>query len=268
MAPKTARTAPAPSPVRYFYWILIAVALVGIAVLVWTVVRARVGGSAAVEPVNMDSTNLRAIYAKAVPQTVGQPTAPVKMVVFSDYMCPYCGEWAAQVQPRLIEDYVKPGKLQIVYYDFPLGGAHKYSFLAARAARCAGEQGKFWDMHDYIFGRQSEWSFQGTTPVKTFEGYAKAVGLDDARFNACLESEKYADIVTANHMLGEKLGVDATPTVIINEKKINDPIKYDLLQQVIAQSGGAPAAGQPGAAPAAGAQPTATPAAPATGSAQ
>jgi len=241
VAQKTSSAPPAKPPLRLFYWILIVVALVGIAALVFLVVRARVGGSAALAPVQMDTTNLRAIYARATPETIGQPGAPVKLVIFADYTCPYCGQWAAQVQPRLVQDYVNAGKLQIVYYDFPLGseGEHQYSFLAARAARCAGEQGKFWEMHDYLFGRQSEWSFAASTPVKTFEGYARALGVDQAKFDACLESERFADVVTANHLLGERLGVNSTPTVIINEKKIDDPIKYDVLQQVIAQSGGA-----------------------------
>ena len=242
MAPQSRRTQPAKSAYRSFYWILAAIALVGIAVLVYSVVRARSGGSAAMEPVKLDSTSLAAINARTSPQRLGSPNAPVKLVEFADYTCPYCGHWAAQVQPRLIQDFVNTGKLQIVFYDFPLGseGEHKYSFLAARAARCAGEQGKFWEMHDYLFGHQSEWSFASGAPVKTFEGYARTLGVDPAKYNACLESDRYADAVTADHMLGEQLGVDSTPTIIINEKRLSDPglNDYDSLKKTIEGAAG------------------------------
>ncbi len=242
MAPQSKRAAPAKSPYRAFYWILIAVALVGIAALVFAVVRARTGSGAAMTPVKIDSTSLRAIAAQATPEKLGPDNAPVKLVIFSDYTCPYCGQWAAQVQPRLLQDYVNPGKLQIVYYDFPLGteGEHKYAYLAARAAHCAGEQGKYWEQHDYMFGRQSDWMFAATPPVKTFEQYARTVGLDPQKFNACLESDKYADVVTAEHALGEQLGINATPTVIINERRLNDPglQDYDALKKTIEQAAG------------------------------
>lgn len=242
MAPQSKRAAPAKSPYRAFYWILIAVALVGIAALVFSVVRARRGGGAAMAPVKIDSTNLRAIYAQATPQKLGSDKAPVKLVIFSDYTCPYCGQWAAQVQPRLVQDFVNPGKLQIVYYDYPLGteGEHKYSYLAARAAHCAEDQGKYWEMHDYLFGRQSDWSYAVTPPVKPFEQYARAVGLDPQKFDACLQSDRYADVVTAEHALGEQLGVNATPTVIINERRLSDPglTDYEGLKKAIEQAAG------------------------------
>ena len=241
MAPQSRRTAPAKSPYRIFYVILVAVALVGIGFLVFSVVRARTGGSAAMQPVAIDSTNLAAISARAAPQRLGSADAPVKLVEFADYTCPYCGQWAAQVQPQLIHDFVNAGKLQIVFYDFPLGseGEHRWSFLAARAGRCAAEQGKFWEMHDYLFGHQSEWTYANTPPVKAFEGYARSVGADPAKYNACLESERYADAVTASHMLGEQLGVDSTPTIIINEKRLSDPGlgNYDALKKTIEDAG-------------------------------
>ncbi len=244
MAPQSRRTAPAKSPYSYFYWILAAIALVGIAWLVFTVVRSRSGGSAAMAPIQIDSTNLAAVSAKASPHTLGSSSAPVKLVEFADYTCPYCGEWAAQVQPRLVQDYVNTGKLQIVFYEFPLGseGEHKWAFLAARAARCAGEQGKFWEMHDKLFGSQSQWTFAATAPVKTFEGLAASLGLDGGKFNACLESDRYADAVTASHVLGEQLGVDSTPTIIINQRRLGERemglSDYDGLKRAIAEAGG------------------------------
>src|SRR5690606_8784396 len=120
-----------------------------------------------------------------------------QVVVFSDFMCPYCGQFTLQVERLLKENYAQTGKIHYVYYDFPLGGAHRHSFLAARAARCAGDQGKFWEYHDYLFGQQSEWSYKRNPPVGEFEDYAEALGLDRAAFSECLRSDRHADVVSA-----------------------------------------------------------------------
>ncbi|MBX6365949.1 MAG: DsbA family protein [Gemmatimonadetes bacterium] len=250
--PQSRRATPQKSSYRSFYWILGAIAVVGIGVLLFAVLRAR-AGRAATEPVPMQALTSQELFQKARPVTLGESSAPVRMVVFSDYMCPFCGQWAAQVQPALVNDFVKSGKLQILYYDFPLGGAHRWSFLAARAARCAEAQGKFWEYHDLLFGRQSEWSASTSEPVGLFETYAGTVGLDPAKFNACLESDQYAELVTANRQLGEQLGVDATPTIIINQEKVQNPLDYGVLRDLIAkEAGAAPAAGTAPAAPSGG----------------
>ena len=256
MAPQSSRKAPAKSPYRAFYWILGVIALAGIGALALSVLRARGGGAATMEPVKMDSTNVREVFARAKAEKVGPDSAPAKLVVFSDYQCPGCGQWASQVQPRLVEEFVKAGKLQIAFYDFPLLQIHKYSFLASRAARCAGEQDRFWEMHDYIFGRQSDWSFASSAPVKTFESYARTVGVDGPRFDTCLESDRFADVVSANRLLGTQLGINGTPTVILNEMKLGDPglRDFDGLRRAVQR-----AAGMSAAAPA---QPAPTPAAP------
>jgi protein-disulfide isomerase len=245
------RATPKKSSYSSFYWILGAIAVVGIAALLYSVLRARTG-RAATEPVPMAALSSQQLYQTARPVTLGEASAPVRLVVFSDYMCPFCGQWASQVQPALVNDFVKPGKLQILYYDFPLGGAHRWSFLAARGARCAEAQGKFWEYHDALFGKQSEWSAATSEPVKLLEQYAGTVGLDQAKFNACLESDQFADVVTANRQVGDQLGVDATPTIIINQQKINNPMDYGLLKQLIEKeaAAAAPAGAAPATAPA------------------
>lgn len=238
-----AKKATARSPYRAFYIALGVVAVLGVAALVWSVARARTS-KAAVRPLDLGALaeNPRALYEKAVPMKAGPDSARVRIVVFSDYTCPYCGRFAAEVQPQLMRDFVNPGKVQLVYYDFPLGGEgeHRYSFLAARAGRCAAEQGKFWPFHDLIFGQQSEWSFQPGLPVEYFERDASRLGLDPRRFAACLESDRYVDVVAANRLLGERLGVDQTPTVIMDQRRIEDPLKYaDFKRRIEAALGGA-----------------------------
>jgi protein-disulfide isomerase len=227
------------SNLTMFYWILGAVIVVGLGAIAFAKYKSTDTQGAVDKPVTLaDSTDARSIYQRATPMTLGNADAKVKLVVFSDYQCPYCGQWASQVQTALINDYVKTGKLQFVYYDFPLGGAHKYSFLAARGARCAGDQNKFWEYHDLLFGQQSEWAFRSGIPMDDFEKYADQVGVNRPQFDACLKSDKYADVVTANRILGDQLGVGATPTILINNRKVREPLDYKEIKDMIAKEGG------------------------------
>lgn len=230
---------PKKSSLTKFYWILGAVIAIGVAAIAYAKFKSGDTQGAVDKPVTLaDSTDARSIYQKATPMQLGEGTAPVKLVVFSDYQCPYCGQWASQVQNALVNDYVKTGKLQLVYYDFPLGGAHKYSFLAARAARCAGEQNKFWEYHDLLFGQQSEWAFRAGVPIDDFDKYADQVGVKRDQFDVCLKSDKFADVVTANRLLGDQLGVNATPTILINNRKVREPLDYKEIKDMIAKEGG------------------------------
>jgi protein-disulfide isomerase len=239
-----------------FYLILGGIAVVGIAAIAWVVMRNKTS-DVAISPVEVPGAdNPQALVEKAKGVSVGSDAAPVKMLVFSDYQCPYCAEFASMIEPAIVKEFVPTGKLQFVYYDYPLGGAHKYSFLAARAARCAGEQNKFWEYHDMVFGKQSEWAAEEGMPLKTLLGYGNDLGLDAGAFKSCVDSDKYQDIVSANHLLGEKLGVNATPTIFVNGRRISGQTMDDLtknLRSTIASEAGA-------AAPA--------PAAPATTTAQ
>src|SRR5690606_28880923 len=132
-------------------------------------------------------------------------------------------------------NYVERGLVRLTYYDFPLGGAgqHRHSFIAARAGRCAEDQGRFWEYHDVLFGRQTEWSFARTAPVDQLTQYAEYVGLDRARFSECLNSDRHADVVTANRLLGEQLGVGATPTIFIGQRSFPEWSNYQAMSQAI-----------------------------------
>ena len=229
---------------KSFYWILVVIAVVGVAAIAWIVLRGRTG-NAAVDPVPVEGAdNPQALVAKAQGISIGNDNTPVKILVFSDYQCPYCAQFASMIEPGIIKEFVPSGKLQFVYYEYPLGGAHKYSFLAARAARCAGDQGKFWEYHDLVFGRQSDWAEEENQPLGTFLDYGKQLGLDEGKFKSCVESDKYQDIVSANHLLGEKLGVNSTPTIFVNGRRVTGTTMDDLtknLREVISREAGAAA---------------------------
>ncbi len=191
--------------------------------------------SAQIAPV-LNSSDL---MAKARGVTRGNTNAPVKLMVFSDYMCPWCGEYATTVANRIRTDFIDTGKVVEIYYDFPLGGSHVHSFLAGRAARCAEDQNRFWEYHDLLFSRQKEWSGERTPPTKMFIDYAKTVGLEKGKFASCLQSDMHADLVEYNRQLGEQAGVNSTPTVFINGQRSAAGLDYDRLKLEIEAASGA-----------------------------
>ena len=214
------------SGLQPFYYVLGGLALLGVIAIAWTALRNR-GGGAALQPVPLEGLNNQEVIARAQGIKLGPDNAPAKLLVFSDFMCPYCGQFASVIEPQLKSTYIDTGKLQLVFYDFPLGGAHVHSFLAARAARCAGDQNKFWEYHNTLFGRLSEWGAAASPPVDQFIDLAGAVGADKGAFGECLKSDKYQDVVSASRLLGDQLGVNATPTLILNGKRVRGEIGLD-----------------------------------------
>lgn len=220
-------TAKKKSGTQPFYYVLGGLAAIGVLAIAFTVIRSR-GGGAALEPVPVEGLNNQQLVEKAQGIKLGPDNAPVKMLVFSDFMCPYCGTFAAQIEPQLKTEFITPGKLQLVFYDFPLGGSHVHSFLAARAARCAGDQNKFWEYHDMLFGRLQDWGMQQAPPVGDLVEYSETLGLDRGQFEDCVKSDKYQDVVSASRQLGDALGVNSTPTLIVNGKRVRGEIGLDM----------------------------------------
>jgi len=223
---------------RPFYLVLALVAVVGIAALGYAVVGG--GRGAVLEPIEVEGLDdPRTLVAKAEGVAVGDPSAPAKLLIFNDFQCPACGNFAAQVTPFLKAELVDAGKLYLVYHDFPLVQIHRHAFIAARAARCAGEQGKYWEFYSALFGQQDRWSSRPRAPLDDFEDYAAAAGLDREAFGACLRSDRYADVVTANMQLGRQLGVDGTPTLILNGRRVRNWQGYaDLKRLIEGEAGG------------------------------
>lgn len=226
VAKKKAAAAQAAKRMRIFYTVLAAVAVAGIGGIAWAVAGQRAGG-ATTGPVDLgDVSDARALMEMARPEVAGVSEAPVQLIVFSDFECPYCAQFALQVKPPLRDNYVNDGKVQIVYYDFPLPN-HRQSFLAARAARCAGDQDRFWEYHDLLLAEQAGWA-RKSNATDDFLGYAERLGLDRSDFGSCLRSDRHARTVTANLRLAERLGVTGTPTVFVNGRRIAN-WSYDQL---------------------------------------
>ncbi|MBS3106680.1 DsbA family protein [Candidatus Woesearchaeota archaeon] len=157
---------------------------------------------------------------------LGNKNAPVTIVEFSDFECPYCGRFHSQTFPQIKQEYIDTGKVRFVYRDFPLG-FHQNAQKAAEASECADEQGKFWQMHEKLFSS----GVQGGTA--TFKQYAQEIGLDMAKFNSCLDSGKYAGEIQADLSAGSQAGVSGTPGFLVNGQRIDGAQPYAVFQQAI-----------------------------------
>lgn len=233
-----ARRSSKPAGVNPFYYALGGIALAG-AILIGYSVMKKAGAATAPPKTMAPIANAAELMTKAKGVMRGQNTAPVKILIFADYMCPACGFYSTTIEPNVKRDYIDAGKAVEIYYDFPLGGSHIHSFLAARAARCAEDQGKFWEYHDNLFARQKDWSYDRTPPTAAFKKYATDIALDGKKFDGCLDSDLHSDLVQYNHQLGEQAGVGSTPTIFINGKASRDPLKWDVLKQELDAAVGA-----------------------------
>jgi protein-disulfide isomerase len=141
--------------------------------------------------------------------SLGDKDAKVTLLEFSDYQCPFCARHVKQTMPEILKEYVNTGKVRYVLRDFPIESLHPKAFKAHEAAHCAGEQGKYWEMHERIFENQR------TLDTKDFVGHAQALGLDVAKFEQCVGGGKYAEKIRQNMAAGQQAGVSGTPTFFV-----------------------------------------------------
>lgn len=199
---------------RNFYIIILAVAAAGGVVLYY----AMRGGTPVVEPVDLGDLEQQELIALAQPAGVyGDPDAPVTIMEFADYQCGACKQFGLFVKPQVDLAYIDTGRAKLVFHDFPILSLHAHAFVAARAARCAGDQDRYFEYHDQVFHTQEDWA-PLSSPVGHFKDLAKELQLDTRDFNACLQSDRHADVVTANMRLGEALVVTATPTLFVHRE--------------------------------------------------
>ncbi|CAN5430877.1 DsbA family protein [soil metagenome] len=233
------------SPLTPFYVIIGVVVLAGVGVLLY---QMRGGAAPALEPVPVVMDQAALARVPGIP--IGPESAPVVIYEFADFQCPGCAQYATFVMPLVKQRLVDEGTVRYVYYDFPLVSIHQHAFLASRAGRCANEQGRFWEYHDILYGRQPRWSAaRDATPL--FVDYAADAGLDRRAFESCLRSDRYAEEVSQNMRLGESLGVTGTPSIFVNGRRLQQIPAYSDLERIVREEAGtSPAAGAlPGAQP-------------------
>lgn len=167
--------------------------------------------------------------SKASNHVVGANNKGVAIIEFGDYQCPSC----AQYFPILQQIKTKYGDdISFRFANFPLVQIHPNAMQAARAAEAAALQGKFWEMHDLLFQNQNTWSSMGN-PSSVFEQYAQSLGLDVEKFKADMTSSAVSETINADVAEAQSYGSNATPTFIINGKKIDNPTSFEEFVKVI-----------------------------------
>jgi len=184
----------------------------------------QVNGSVVEAPVTAEPKYTRYDVASDGFYSIGPVNAPITIVEFSDYQCPFCRRWHDQVYEPLLAAY--PGKIKLVYRNLPLTSIHPDAQAAAEAAMCAGEQNVYWQYHDKLFS--SEILGNGA-----YTQYAQELNLDMTAFEACISDQKYKNAIQADSDFAINLGVRSTPTFFINGLAIVGAQPLDVFQQVI-----------------------------------
>jgi protein-disulfide isomerase len=156
----------------------------------------------------------------------GAQDAPVTMIEFTDYQCPYCGHYVRQTLPEILKNYVDTGKVRYLIREMPLTNIHPYAQKAAEAARCAGIQGKYWAMHDILFKNQAH------LKPDELATHAKAAGLDLPQFSHCLDGNLQAQEVQHGIRSGRQAGVGGTPTLFLGRTNPQTPDKLHATQMI------------------------------------
>ncbi len=161
---------------------------------------------------------------------LGNEDAPVVLVEYADYQCPFCEIFFSETFPSLKRDYIDTGKVRFYYQDFPFLGEE--SQFASEAAKCAKEQGKFWEYHDYLYAKQ-DGENGGAFAQVNLKKFGAELGLDQLKFNNCVDSRVYKPDVEAELNAGQSHGVSATPTLFINGLKFEGAQDYEVYKEAI-----------------------------------
>jgi protein-disulfide isomerase len=154
----------------------------------------------------------------------GNKNAKVTLMEFSDFQCPYCEQFNPTVE-QVRKDY--PNTVRIVYKHYPLTSIHPLAQKAAEAAECAGAQKKFWEMHDKLFANQTSLS------VDNYKAWAKELGLNQSKFDKCLDNGDTAAKVAADQKYGDSIGVTGTPTSFVNGYSVQGAQSYETVKAKI-----------------------------------
>lgn len=160
----------------------------------------------------------------------GNPNATVVLDAYEDYLCPFCLRFFQNTEGPLLQTY--GDRIKFVFNDFPVEQAHPFAVKASEAARCAGDQSKYWEMHDALYGRQREWGYKGNSP-DFFKQYAAELGLDTAKFNSCLDGDAHRRDVLLNMDASRKRGVAGTPTFFVNGQQIVGAQPFNVFASAI-----------------------------------
>ena len=205
------------------------------------IVRAKAGEPIVEAPKPVEVEEPTAVeLSEQVAATMGDPNAKVVLVEFTDYQCPFCARHSVQTQPQLLKEWVETGRVYYILKDLPLDQIHPVARRAHVAARCAGEQEKYWEMHDKLFAAQAEWS-QSADPDATIIAWSDLLQLDQTTFSQCMASGKFDALIEENVQEAFKIGINGTPTFVVQGYPvISGAQSLDVFKQVfeLAESDG------------------------------
>jgi protein-disulfide isomerase len=192
-----------------------------------------VGGSIGIYEINSNESKTLSFekLIKNGSPILGNSDAPITIVEWGDYQCTYCYKFHQSTLEIINEQFIKTGKVKVIFIDFPLNGFD--SKLASEASYCAQDQGKYWEYHDELY---KNWAGERTGWItrESLSKFAESINLSSTQFNKCLDDRKYKEKVNSMYEFGNQIGIDATPSFLVfNDEKIikirgNQPLEVFL----------------------------------------
>jgi protein-disulfide isomerase len=176
------------------------------------------------------SQTVRALGDVSLDKSKGDENAPVVVVEYADFQCPYCGQFATEPEQQLEAEYVETGQVRFVYRNFAFIGEE--SIWAAVAAECANAQGRFWDYHDKLFAEQNGEN-EGAFNRDRLKQFGAELGLDATEFDSCVDTQEYREKIQAESDEARQVGINSTPTLFVNGRKIEGGNDYRVLKAAI-----------------------------------
>lgn len=156
----------------------------------------------------------------------------VWVVVISDYQCPFCKKWHEETEPLIERDYVRTGKVQIAYMNYPIASIHPNAMRAHEVAMCAAEQDRFWPLSDALFRTQSEWKNRRDV-VAYFDSLTRTLALDRPRYERCMRSGEMRPLIEADIERSSRIGVGSTPSFLIGGRPVIGAQPYEAFKRAI-----------------------------------
>jgi protein-disulfide isomerase len=205
------------------FWVILIISIIAIAIIAVIVISKLPKGVAA--PTDTAAKPMENGL------NLGDPNAPVKVVEFADFQCPYCQLYWQQIEPTIIQKYISTNK---IYYTYsPMAFLGQESIDAAEAAYCANDQGKFWEYRDYLFTNHTGENVGDFTQDKLIS-MAKKMNLDVSSFTSCLTTGKYAQAVNDANTYASNQGVNSTPSIMVNGKVYSADKAVQAIEDAIA----------------------------------
>jgi len=217
--------------------IIVAAVLIAAAIVFAVLYKSSNGGANGGQAQQNATSTADVMKIQSSDAVLGDVNAPVTIIEYGDYQCPYCNMFAVETQPLIVKNYVDSGKVKMIFRDFIVNdrtASDTESLDSALAAACANEQGKFWDFHDAL--SQLEYNDEVKNPQTAenngnlnrdaFMSIAQKVGMDQTKFASCYDSQKYLKQVESVSASAMSMGLNATPTFFVNGQQVVGALPY------------------------------------------